>query len=104
MRHGIILIVIVLILGWDGRLEARDRPLETLPQDVWELSTVWAEPVKQVAKETRRFDPISGVWFGLLEGSVKSVERTVDFFFSKDEPAPVRSPAQPNNALLRYSF
>ena len=62
-----------------------------------------AEPVKQVARETRRFDPISGLWFGLLEGSIKSVERTVNLVVQPDEEpsGPQRKSGKP---ILRYSF
>lgn len=104
MRHLVVIIGFVLVIGRAGRLEARERPIEELPQDIWELATVWTEPVKHVAKESRRFDPISGVWFGLLEGSVKSVERTAAFFLSPRESGPERSPDRPDGALLRYSF
>lgn len=93
----------MLVLGVCGGVAARERSLKDLPKDAWDLAFVWTEPVKQAAKDTRRFDPISGLWFGLLEGSVKSVERTAEFLFPT-ESAPTRQPENPNQPLLRYSF
>ena len=107
MRHaagGFILALLIQAAGLAGRAEARDRPLEELPRDVWELAFVWTEPIKSVAKEMRRFDPLSGLWFGLLEGSVKSVERTAEFFMPRNTQQPPTSPDQSDNPLLRYSF
>ena len=79
-----------------------DRPLKDLPKDAWEVATFWTEPIKQAAAETRRFDPISGLWFGLLEGSVKSVERTAALIWSQDDNSPQGSSSR--KALLRYFF
>jgi len=107
MRHatvGLILALLIQAAGWAGRAEARDRPLEELPRDVWELAFVWTEPIKSMAKEVRRFDPVSGLWFGLLEGSVKSVERTAEFFIPRHAQEPPTSPDETDNPLLRYSF
>ena len=75
-----------------------NSPLKDLPKDAWTVATFWTEPIKQVAAETRRFDPISELWFGLLEGSVKSVGRTVALIWSQDDDSSSRK------ALLRYSF
>ena len=107
MRHAAISLILALLIQAAGlalRAEARDRPLEELPRDVWELAFVWTEPIKSVAKEMRRFDPLSGLWFGLLEGSVKSVERTAEFFIPRNAQEPPTSPDEADNPLLRYSF
>ena len=86
-----------------GLVEAKDKPIEELPKDVLGLAFCWTEPVKQVARETRRFDPVSGLWFGLLEGSIKSVERTAELFLLKHNEPSDRAPAS-DKALLRYAF
>ena len=97
MRYAILAVV---LLAGAGMVEARERPIEDLPGDVWEIASLWTEPIKQVARDTRRFDPVSGVWFGLLEGSVRSMERTAEFLMpSKDSGARQRNPL-----LLRYTF
>ena len=99
------LVMVMLLVGGAMAAEAaRERPLEQLPKDAWDLAFVWTEPVKQVAHESRRFDPISGLWFGLLEGSIKSVERTAEFFFPPETPAPAGRPEPHNKPLLRYTF
>ena len=80
---------------------AIDKPLEELPKDAWDIATLWTEPIKHAARGARQIDPISGLWFGLLEGSVKSVERTVALVWSQDND----SKAHPSRGdLLRYSF
>lgn len=98
MRQAI-LVGVLLVLGVQA-VEARERPIEQLPADVRELASAWAEPMKQVARETRRFDPISGLWFGMLEGSVRSIERTADFLFS----ALSKDNERDHPGLLRYTF
>jgi len=98
------LILPLLVAGLTSGAEARDKPIEELPKDVWDLAFVWTEPIKFVAKETRRFDPISGLWFGLLEGTVRSFERTVEFFVPRKAQEPSTQPSQSEQPLLRYSF
>jgi hypothetical protein len=99
MSRAIGWVLSIVLIGGAGAVEARERNLEELPGDVLSLATVWTEPLKSVARETRHFDPVSGLWFGLVEGSVKSLERTANFFLPRnDEP-----PAEPGK-LLRYSF
>ena len=94
-------VVIVVVSCSTTAFAAIDKPLEELPKDAWDLATIWAEPVKHAAQGARQLDPISGVWFGLLEGSVKSVERTVALFWSRDDG----SKAHPSRGdLFRYSF
>ena len=107
MRHAAVRLILILLLqaaGLAGRAEARDRPLEELPRDVWDLAFVWTEPIKSVAKEVRRFDPVSGLWFGLLEGSVKSVERTAEWFLPEKPRHPPTLPDSTDTPLLRYTF
>jgi hypothetical protein len=97
MRYAILAVLCVVGMG---TVEAWERPIEELPRDVWRVASAWSEPVKHIARDTRRFDPISGLWFGLLEGSVKSMERTAEFFLKgTDTPRQQRDPR-----LLRYSF
>lgn len=106
MRRAIGVITVMLVAGWAVALEARERPIEALPKDVWDLAVAWTEPIQQAARESRRFDPVSGVWFGLLEGSVKAIERTTNFFLpeadAKREQAPSRQ--EPGKAIFRYTF
>ena len=104
-RTGSMAVLLALGLGIGSpAAQAEDRALSELPKDVWNLAFVWTEPLKGVVRETRRFDPVSGLWIGLVEGSVKSVERTTDFFLPKHEDT--RSPVKlkSGKALLRYSF
>ena len=98
-----VVMVVLLIAGWTAPVAARERSLDDLPHDVWDVAFAWTEPIKHVARETRRFDPVSGLWFGLLEGSIKSVERTAGLFLpTQDEPS--RNTGQSGQPLLRYSF
>ena len=96
---------------------AEQRSITELPKDVWNLAFVWTEPIKQVAKQTKQSDPISGVWFGVLDGSVKSVERTAEVLAASVKTASSErsEPASPSMAptnvspvkarsLFRYSF
>ena len=103
-RAGMVLVSVVLAWGWAEALWAEERSLEDLPNDVWDLAFVWTEPLKEAARETRRFDPISGLWFGLLEGSVKSIERTADVFLPRQKGSSPRSTQQKNPTLWRYTF
>ena len=89
MRKMKIGLIAMLLVGWTAVANARDKDLEDLPRDAWDLATVWTEPIKGVARETRRLDPVSGAWFGLLKGSLKSIERTVAFILppqQEDQP------------------
>ncbi|MBI1992565.1 MAG: hypothetical protein HYS71_04960 [Candidatus Omnitrophica bacterium] len=100
---GTAMLIAVIIALWAEQGEAREKSLGELPKDVWDLAFVWTEPIKQAAKEARRFDPVSGTWFGILEGSVKSVERAADFFLPGDEQHPGLQ-YKSGKALLRYTF
>ena len=104
MRYlGNALIALVLLTAVAGAADAKDRPLKQLPKDVWDLAFAWTEPIKAVARETREFDPISGVWIGLVDGSVKSFERTAEFFLPADKE--LHGPHfKDGKALLRYTF
>ena len=103
MRSGTSLLIVLIIALWAGHAEAREKSLGELPKDMWDLAFVWTEPIKQAAKEARRSDPLSGLWFGILEGSVKSVERTANFFLPADEQRPGPQDKS-GKALLRYTF
>lgn len=85
-------------------VSAAERPLDQLPQDVLALADAVTQPVRQVHRETRRFDPISGVWFGLVEGSVKSVEHTAKFFFDATKEDDAQHTRTGKNPLVKYSF
>jgi hypothetical protein len=100
--------LVVVMVAMAAPVFAEEKSLEQLPKDVWELAFVWTEPIKAVARETRRFDPVSGLWFGLVEGTVKSFERATEFFLSPLEESDV-SPEQGRSsgrgkALWRYTF
>ncbi len=104
MRKVRIGLVVTMLVGWAAMADARDKDLEDLPRDAWDLATVWTEPIKEVARETRRLDPVSGTWFGLLKGSLKSVERTVAFILPpqhQDEPG---STVKNGKLLFNYAF
>lgn len=103
MRRMAWVVIGVLVAGWMIRAEAREKPIEELPKDVWNLAFVWTEPFKQVARESRRFDPVSSVWFGLLEGSIKSVQRATDLLVPERDPSSTRK-SDPTNPQFRYSF
>ena len=93
----------LLCIAVAGAAEARERALTELPGDVWSLATAWTEPIKQAAKYSQQIDPVSGVWFGLLDGSVKSVERAVEFIRPADKTR-AGPEMKSGNALLRYTF
>jgi hypothetical protein len=106
MRRMAVVVSLALMAGWPAASEAKEAPIEELPKDVWMIASLWTEPVKQAARETRRFDPISGAWFGLLEGTVKSFERAAGLFLperSTDAPPPARDGGS-GGPLLRYTF
>jgi hypothetical protein len=103
MRCVAVILRAVLMAGWAGGVEARDTSITEFPKDAWDLAFMWTEPMKHVAKETRRFDPLSGLWFGLLEGSIKSVERTAEFLLQEGEERSGQ-PVKSGKPILRYSF
>ena len=100
MQHVIAVLMIILMGGWPGVSAASEKGIEELPKDVWDIA---AEPARAVTRQVRRFDPISGLWFGLLEGSIKSVERTVDLVVEPEENTSGSS-RQSGKPILRYSF
>ena len=104
MRSGAIVCLLALVMG-AGRAEAKvkEKSIQQLPRDAWELAFVWTEPIKCVLKESRRFDPVSGLWFGIVEGSVKSVERTAGFFLPGDKDRE-GSEVDSGKVLIRYTF
>ena len=104
MRQAAVVALVVMMGGWARVAEAADKSIEDLPRDAWNLALVWTEPIKQVARETRRFDPISGVWFGLLEGSVKSVERTASLLIPPSDKREPGSSIDSGKLQFRYAF
>ena len=103
MRTIIAVIVGMLMVAGAGAAEARERTLTELPGDVWNLAFAWTEPIKQAAKYSQQIDPVSGVWFGLLDGSVKSVERVTEFIRPADK-ARAGPDMKSGKAMLRYTF
>ena len=103
MRGWSAVIVGLMVLTGGARVDAKEKSIKELPKDVWNLAFIWTEPIKGVARETRRLDPVSGVWIGLIDGSVKSVERTAKFFFPTEHNAPGPTYKE-GKALLRYTF
>jgi hypothetical protein len=77
---------LAVLAGWVGMssVAAVEKSIDELPKDVRDAAFVWTEPLKSVAEHTRQFDPVSGLWFGLLDGTVKSVERTVRIFVPRE--------------------
>jgi len=100
MRRVNSVLMVVLLAAGAAAAEARQKSIDELPQDVW---SIVGAPVASIARETRRFDPISGAWFGLVEGSVKSLERTANLLLQPDAP-PSDRPAPSEQPLIRYSF
>jgi hypothetical protein len=95
------MVVATLFLAGLRTAAAAERPLEELPRDVLGLAFMWTEPLKQVAEHSRRHDPVSGLWMGLVDGSVKSVERTARIFLPEGAAtAPEPEPGK----ILRYTF
>ncbi len=93
------------LIGWTGTVDAEEKTIKDIPKDAWEIGTVWTEPIKGVIKETHRVNPVSGLWHGLWQGSVKSVQRTAEFLIQEKEEAQPNQPVQPEETpLLRYSF
>jgi hypothetical protein len=99
MRRAIIVLALACS-GWAGQAAAVERPLEELPHDAWDAATGWAQPIKSSA---RRVDPISRLWLGMLEGSVRSVERTAGLLMYRNEPDAGQKEGE-DSALLKYSF
>ena len=89
-----------LLAASTAAAEPRQKSLEELPQDLW---SIVGAPVASIARETRRFDPISGLWFGLVKGSVTSLERTADLLLQRDTP-PSDHPGPSEQPLIRYAF
>ncbi len=97
MRRFILLCAAVALIGGAGLVRAEDRGIEQLPQDVGNLALVWAEPLKEVPTQTRRSNPINGLWLGLVSGSIETVGNVAGFFASS-------SGEDGDDPILRYSF
>lgn len=98
----IILLGACLFIAQTDFVCAEEKTIDQLPDDIVDIATVWIEPIKQVHKRSKQLDPISSLWFGLIEGSIKSVERVVSMVFSQeDQPhTPPRKPSE----TFRYTF
>jgi len=103
MRNRLIMIWVIALMSAVGPRAAFavEKSIQELPRDVVDAATVWTEPIKSVAEETRRFDPISGLWFGLLKGTVKSFERTAGLLFKGRESS---DPNRDAGKTFRYQF
>lgn len=104
MKRIVALLSVVLLLGAATRAAAEEKAIADLPKDLWVLATVWTEPIKGVAREVRRLDPVSGFWFGLLEGSVKSVEHATHVLLGSPREANKQPQTSSDKPLVRYSF
>ena len=83
-------------------VSATEKPIEEFPKDVKEFAFAWTEPIKSVAEEARHVDPIRALWFGLLKGSFRSVQRMARLFLpSRSE---TEEPRQGSEKLLEYTF
>lgn len=103
MREAIVVLALVGCISFSGSASAAEKSIAELPKDAADLAFVWTEPIKGVAQQTRRLDPISGLCVGLFKGSVKSVARTLAIFTPGESSAP--SSTDPSKQpLLRYSF
>ena len=103
MRRLWTLSALVMLAAWTSTAEATEKSIEDLPGDLARLSLAWTEPVTGAIDGARQVDPVSGVWFGMLEGSVRSVERVVSLF--KDHANRRSEPSRNGGLLLlRYSF
>ena len=79
---------------------ADERPIETLPGDVFNAATVWTEPVKAIHARSLRFDPVSGLALGLWEGTVASVQRVTGLLQGPGSSEPARDAGK----QFRYAF
>ena len=104
MRSRITAVMVIGIVCAAATAEAKDRSIEQLPADLWTVATLWTEPIKEAAKQTRQFDPISGLWLGLIDGSVRSVARTAKFFIPQEDKNVPGPDYREGKAILRYSF
>ena len=86
--------------------EATERQLTDLPQDAFNVLFLWTEPIKSVVRQSRQYDPVSGLWIGLVDGSVKSFERSAQFLIFDD----LNQPSTPGRVkrgpgkFINYNF
>lgn len=79
--------------------QARERSIQELPKDVWDLTFAWTEPLKVIARETRRTNPVSGIWHGLLYGPFRTADRATDIMDEREN-----LPGPEAEKQFRYSF
>lgn len=101
-KRFIVSLIACLFLIPVGFAGAEEKTINQLPDDIVDVATVWTEPIKQVHKRSAQFDPIIGLWVGIIEGSVKSVKRVVSMVFSPDDEPHV--PPRKSNETFRYTF
>jgi hypothetical protein len=95
------IVAAIMVLAGRMAAAAEDKPIQDLPKDVQGIAMAWVEPFRSVAEQSRRFDPVSGLWIGLLAGSVKSVERTAEILLRGRESS---NPARDAGKIFRYRF
>ena len=100
MRQLLVVTMLVVLATWTRTAAAAEKSINELPGDLARLSFVWTEPITGAIDGARQFDPVSGLWFGMLEGSVKSVERAANFFMREHASEPSRT----GDPLLKYTF
>ena len=79
--------------------QARERSIQNLPKDVWDLTFAWTEPLKETAEETRRTNPIAGIWRGLLYGPFRTADRATGIMDEREN-----LPGPEAEKQFRYSF
>ena len=85
-----------------GPVSAAEKSIKEFPDDMKELASAWTEPIKSVAEEARRRDPISGLALGLLKGTFRTLQRTVKVFSpGQSERTDSREGSE---KLLEYTF
>ena len=101
MRRTAAVLIGLMLCGGLPWAAAEERPIERLPKDVEDVAFAWTEPIKAVGEHARQFDPLGALWFGVLGGSAKSMERIARVLIVK--PEPTSRPGEPHK-LLRYTF
>ena len=81
--------------------DAAERRLEQLPGDLATVLLLWTEPLKQIAIHSRQMDPVTGLWLGLIDGSVQSLSRSAKLFLSDGARSPTSN--EPGK-MLQYTF
>lgn len=76
------------------------KPLNELPGDVAQWSTVWMELPRQMYGVGQEEGPLSAMTWGSVRGTVKLVDTTSKMLWD----AAKRDPGPGRDAILRYEF